>query len=322
MDELDRDLQLEASIAGVQPVAAPSQPTLEPAWPAATEPLELTAGQLARLRKRRANDPLERMLGESPMEVLSVDAASGTAVLEFALPGMAGRLAGFPLSGLEPAALQEKAPPDQRVEDWILANKAEFKRRYGPEWRRVMYGHAWKMYGHEQASRALPKHEHALTIAGRNWVTLREEPGGGGGAPELSVTVSGPVGAGKSRLLGTIARHLSDCGYHSTYEERDEQSDAESDADRGAWETDARGVLLRVRYEGPAQINEAAEVRKRSLTRTEANQLRIPKHELQCSVSHVQGKGYFAHTHRARSKFYPKPGAIPASALRFVSSTS
>ena len=67
---------------------------------------------------------------------------------------------------------------------------------------------------------------------------------------------------------------------------------------------------------------------RRSLTREESSKLRVSKSELQCSVMHFTPKsgkgegGYAAYTHRASSGFYARPEDIPATKLRFISSTS
>ncbi len=68
---------------------------------------------------------------------------------------------------------------------------------------------------------------------------------------------------------------------------------------------------------------------KRSLTREESSQLKIPKKDLHCSVMFFSPKssrtkekgGYIAYTHRSSSGFYDKPGDIPIDKLKFVSST-
>ena len=39
--------------------------------------------------------------------------------------------------------LYEKAPPGK--EEWIKANKARFKKRYGKDYKKFLYGHAWNM---------------------------------------------------------------------------------------------------------------------------------------------------------------------------------
>jgi hypothetical protein len=67
---------------------------------------------------------------------------------------------------------------------------------------------------------------------------------------------------------------------------------------------------------------------RRSLTREESSRLKVPKAELSCSVMHFTAKrkgqkdGYIAYTHRASSGFYDKPEDIPATKLKFISSTS
>jgi hypothetical protein len=62
--------------------------------------------------------------------------------------------------------------------------------------------------------------------------------------------------------------------------------------------------------------------KRRSLTADEAGKLKVKKADLECSLAFVDGKGYCAYTHRARSAFYPTPEGIPAKALKFISSTS
>lgn len=43
--------------------------------------------------------------------------------------------------------LEEKAPPGKKAEEWIKANKAEFKDRYGDEWEQALYATAHKLFG-------------------------------------------------------------------------------------------------------------------------------------------------------------------------------
>lgn len=43
--------------------------------------------------------------------------------------------------------LSESAPPSKKAEDWIKANKEEFKQQYGDSWEEVLYATAWKMFG-------------------------------------------------------------------------------------------------------------------------------------------------------------------------------
>ena len=43
--------------------------------------------------------------------------------------------------------LAEKAPPGQKAERFIKKHKAEFKDRYGDNWKQVLYATAWKRFG-------------------------------------------------------------------------------------------------------------------------------------------------------------------------------
>lgn len=45
--------------------------------------------------------------------------------------------------------LIEKAPPSKEAEDWIKANKEEFKKQYGDDWESVLYATAWEKYGNK-----------------------------------------------------------------------------------------------------------------------------------------------------------------------------
>jgi hypothetical protein len=67
--------------------------------------------------------------------------------------------------------------------------------------------------------------------------------------------------------------------------------------------------------------------KRRSLTREESGRLKVPQAKLDCTVMYFEDKkgekvGYAAYTHRAATKFYPEPEAIPAEKLEFISSTS
>jgi hypothetical protein len=42
--------------------------------------------------------------------------------------------------------LNEVAPPDPKIEDWINKMKPEFEERYGDGYKPLLYGRAWKMY--------------------------------------------------------------------------------------------------------------------------------------------------------------------------------
>lgn len=42
--------------------------------------------------------------------------------------------------------LDEKSPPSKEAEKWIEDNKEKFKKKYGDEWKKVIYSTAWKMH--------------------------------------------------------------------------------------------------------------------------------------------------------------------------------
>lgn len=43
--------------------------------------------------------------------------------------------------------VMEVAPEGKDAEDFILKNKLAFKRRYGDNWKEVLYATAWKLFG-------------------------------------------------------------------------------------------------------------------------------------------------------------------------------
>lgn len=47
--------------------------------------------------------------------------------------------------------INEDAPPG--MEDWILDNKEEFKKRYGSRWEEVLYATAWKIHNEENGDK-------------------------------------------------------------------------------------------------------------------------------------------------------------------------
>lgn len=49
------------------------------------------------------------------------------------------------------SVIYEDAPPD--MEDWILDNKEEFKKRYGNRWEEVLYATAWKIHNQGNGDR-------------------------------------------------------------------------------------------------------------------------------------------------------------------------
>jgi hypothetical protein len=68
--------------------------------------------------------------------------------------------------------LHEDAPDAPGAEEWIKKNKAEFKRRYGKKWERVLYAKAWILFGKKAKNREDSKVQestsaHPLVITGK-----------------------------------------------------------------------------------------------------------------------------------------------------------
>jgi hypothetical protein len=276
----------ENTLAGIAPVAGngPGGP-LRAAWPGTEAPATLTKGQLARLNGEGAKrfPFLRKMVGEAAGTVVGIgDSGAGkTASVEFLTPEFSGVVSAL-ASDFDPEALQEKAPPDEEVEAWILANKAEFKKRYGKEWRRFLYGHAWKLHGKKKHRKAM-KESYAVVADGRAFVY-------------------GPPGSGKVSDLREMVLGMGWAEY---------QGEAPESADLGY-----PGVAA-VALEEAGDWKQGS----RSLTAGERGDLAVAHDALGCTVCHVPGKGYAAYTHRARSKFYPTVKAIPPSVLKFIGST-
>lgn len=51
-----------------------------------------------------------------------------------------------PMMMLRRKNMYESAPKSKEAEDWILANKASFKKRYGKDWEQILYATAWKLF--------------------------------------------------------------------------------------------------------------------------------------------------------------------------------
>ena len=49
-------------------------------------------------------------------------------------------------------ALDEKAPPGKKAESFIKKNKDSFKKRYGKQWKKVLYATAWEKFGEKSES--------------------------------------------------------------------------------------------------------------------------------------------------------------------------
>ena len=56
--------------------------------------------------------------------------------------------------------LSEKAPSSPEAEAWILANKDRFKKRYGKNYEKFLYGKAWELYKDKEDV----KHEASRTV--------------------------------------------------------------------------------------------------------------------------------------------------------------
>lgn len=44
-------------------------------------------------------------------------------------------------------SLNEIAPEGKKAEDFITKNKSSFKKRYGDNWKKILYATAWKLFG-------------------------------------------------------------------------------------------------------------------------------------------------------------------------------
>lgn len=62
---------------------------------------------------------------------------------------MTGDIAGItqPIGMLKRKMVYESAPPGEKAEQFILKNKVAFKKRYGDEWRQILYATSWKLFG-------------------------------------------------------------------------------------------------------------------------------------------------------------------------------
>lgn len=55
------------------------------------------------------------------------------------------------LSFKEFIQINESAPPDKDIEDWINSVKDSFKKQYGDKWETVLYAAAWKKYNEKNS---------------------------------------------------------------------------------------------------------------------------------------------------------------------------
>ncbi len=47
----------------------------------------------------------------------------------------------------EDAELDERAPPGEKAASFVRKRKADFKKRYGKRWKKMLYATAWKLFG-------------------------------------------------------------------------------------------------------------------------------------------------------------------------------
>ena len=134
--------------------------------------------------------------------------------------------------------LHEEAPDAPGAEDWIKKHKSEFKRRYGANWARVLYGKAWLLYGKNATNRD----EHRA----KNETTSH-----------MTVVISGPVGCGKSAVARVIQQTLAGGGLDVQFDRKDEAGDAEDAGDLK--DVSAKKVVLATQYDKkPETVTEAA----------------------------------------------------------------
>jgi hypothetical protein len=50
------------------------------------------------------------------------------------------------MGALREGVVLESAPPDSDIEKWIMHRKPEFKKRYGKDYAKYLYGKAWELY--------------------------------------------------------------------------------------------------------------------------------------------------------------------------------
>jgi hypothetical protein len=129
----------------------------------------------------------------------------------------------------EEEVLREEAPDAPGAEEWIKKNKPEFKRRYGSNWARVLYGKAWILYGKNAKNKDTAKHE----------------------ASHITVTISGPVGSGKSAVAKVVQQTLAGGGLDVQFDDKGEESDASQETDLK--DVSAKKVVLATHYEKPAE---------------------------------------------------------------------
>ena len=127
----------------------------------------------------------------------------------------------------DPTLLTEEAPDAPGAEEWIQKHKDEFKRRYGQSWAHVLYGKAWHIFGKraKNASSRKPVREEAIEAL------VTEALGGSAlveaGDSAVAITISGPVGSGKSAVAKVIMDAMESVGATALVSDRNEEDDIE-----------------------------------------------------------------------------------------------
>ena len=165
------------------------------------------------------------------------------------------------------------------------------------------------------------------------WDSRQAHAGGMGSGVVRAQTLA----TGRNVSLDTVRRMRSFFARHDGERERMARQQDETSAANIAWllwggdpgRKWAEEVWARQSMNEEVALTEAAwwdKFVRRSLTREESSQLKVPKADLGCSVMHFTDKkgkelGFRAYTHRTASKFYPRVSDIPEKVLQFVSST-
>ena len=130
--------------------------------------------------------------------------------------------------------LHEEAPDAPGAEEWIKKHKNEFKRRYGQNWARVLYAKAWILYGKDAKNR--DKH-------------IQHE------SNHITVTISGPVGSGKSAVAKVVQQTLAGGGLDVQFDSDSEMHDAEIAEDLK--KIPAKTVTITTDYDKKQAVTEA-----------------------------------------------------------------
>jgi hypothetical protein len=225
-----------------------------------------------------------------------------------------------------PLSLEEIAGAVERAKQYMRDHKGRFQSQYGSHWREHLWGKVKSMFGVEPVShhglkndKSGVKHE-SVSLA------------------EITVTVSGPVGSGKSAILQMIDNGLMAKGITAQFDDKDEESEVRDATEARQYANPdivSGPVMLRVNQESVQILDETkagdsarktAWKNRRSMTKDEVERLYAGKEDRkkaahECGKGYIEGKGYCVYTHRCSSGFYPSPESIPTSKLKFVAST-